>query len=255
MAQQPYAHLPSVSRHAVLHGWLITLEQPARQLAAVTAAGALLGLLVGGVGGRLAMMLLAALNPASHGVVSDDGFVMGRFTLAGTVDLLVAGTLLGLFGVFFYVTLRGLMIGPRWFKVLSISTGPAVVVGAGLVHTDGVDFVLLQPAWLAIALFVAIPGLYVALLTLLAERWLAPDSRMMRAPLWVVVVLLLLWVPIAPVLGVLAVGWLAYRLLRRSATGKALLQHPATQWAARGALVVLFAVSLAELTGDIRVLT
>ena len=48
------------------------------------------------------------------------------------------------------------MIGPRWFQVLSISLGPAVVVGALLVHPEGVDFTLLRPRWLAIALFVAI---------------------------------------------------------------------------------------------------
>jgi hypothetical protein len=37
----------------------------------------LLGLLVGGVGSRLAMMLLARLNPGIAGVTSDDGFIMG----------------------------------------------------------------------------------------------------------------------------------------------------------------------------------
>ena len=40
----------------------------ARRLAAITLAGALLGVLVGGVGGRLAMLLLARLNPEATGV-------------------------------------------------------------------------------------------------------------------------------------------------------------------------------------------
>jgi hypothetical protein len=44
-------------------GWRATAEQATRQLAAITAVGRLLGLLVGAVGGRLAMMLLARLNP------------------------------------------------------------------------------------------------------------------------------------------------------------------------------------------------
>ena len=44
-----------------------------RRLAAITAAAAVLGLLIGGVFNRLAMMLLAALNPAATGVESDDG--------------------------------------------------------------------------------------------------------------------------------------------------------------------------------------
>lgn len=57
-------------------------------------AGLLLGVLVGGVGGRLAMMLLARLNPRVAGVVSDDGFVMGQFTLTSTAVLLVIATAL-----------------------------------------------------------------------------------------------------------------------------------------------------------------
>ena len=44
-------------------GWRASAEQAARRLAAITAVGGVLGLLVGGVGGRLAMMLLARLNP------------------------------------------------------------------------------------------------------------------------------------------------------------------------------------------------
>src|SRR4029453_8968386 len=100
-----------------------------RRLAAVTAAAALLGLLVGGVLNRLAMMLLAALNPAAAGVVSDDGFVIGRFTAAGTVNLLIAGTVIGVVGGGVYAAVRGLMFGPQWFRVASVSVGAAVVVG------------------------------------------------------------------------------------------------------------------------------
>ena len=54
--------------------WRNSAERALRRLSAITLAGALLGLLVGGVGGRLAMMLLARLNPDATGVTSDDGF-------------------------------------------------------------------------------------------------------------------------------------------------------------------------------------
>jgi hypothetical protein len=136
-------------------------------------AGALTGVLVGGVGGRLAMMLLARLDPQATGVRGDDGFIIGRFTVGGTLSLLVVGSGLGLLGAASYAVLRALMIGPRWFQVLSISMGPAVVVGQMLVHTDGVDFTPLEPAGLAIVLFVLIPGVYVVLLTMRAKRWTA----------------------------------------------------------------------------------
>lgn len=60
--------------------WRGAAELALRRLAAITVAGAVLGVLVGGVGGRLAMVLLAALNPRATGVTSDDGFTIGQFT-------------------------------------------------------------------------------------------------------------------------------------------------------------------------------
>src|SRR3954452_11673814 len=119
-------------------GWRAALTAAARRVAAIKAAGALLGLLVGGLGGRLAMLILARLNPRAAGVTSDDGFSIGQFTPAGSLNLLLAGGVLGVLGAAIYAVLRPLMIGPRWFRVLSISVGPAVVVGEQLVHVDGV---------------------------------------------------------------------------------------------------------------------
>lgn len=188
-----------------------------RRLVVCTASGALSGLLIGGIGGRLAMVLLARLAPETAGMTSDDGFVIGQFTLSGTLNLLLAGTLFGILGGVIYFALRRLMIGPRWFQILSISLGASVIVGSVLVHTDGVDFTFLRPAWLAIALFVAIPGLYAVLLTVLCERRLHREAdRPQRGPGAVAS-----WVP---------------RL-------------------ARAALTVVFVVSLVNLVGDIAVLT
>ena len=65
------------------------------------------------------------------------------------------------------------MFGPRWFRLLSFSVGPAVVVAAIVVHPTGVDFRVLEPLWLAVALFVLIPAVYVVLLVVLVERALA----------------------------------------------------------------------------------
>lgn len=225
--------------------WKVTVERTVRRLAAVSWAGALLGLLVGGVGSRLGMMLLARLNPQATGVTSDDGFSMGQLSLH-SVNLLVVTTLIGVFGAGVYFLLRGLMIGPRWFQILSISLGPAVVVGSQLVHADGVDFTL-DPAWLAIAMFVLIPGIYAALLTVLAERWLKPESRFTRAPLWVAALPLLLWVPLAPFAAALAVILVAAAAVQQSTSGRALVAHPASAWVLRGGLTVVFTVSLVQL--------
>ena len=229
--------------------WAASGARAVRRLSAVTAAGGLLGLLVGGVGGRLAMMLLAQLNPDATGRESDDGFTMGQFTDA-TFNLLIIATLIGVVGGAIYFVLRGLMIGPRWFQILSISVGPAVVVGSQIVTTDGIDFTL-DPALLAIAMFVLIPGLYAALLTVLAERWMADDGPFARAPLWLTVVPLLLWAPIAPVLGLLVLGLVAFEAVRRSDRGAAVLAKPVLAQMARAALVLVFALALVDLVGDV----
>ena len=228
--------------------WGSTVAGAMRRLAAVTWAGGLLGLLVGGVGGRLAMMLLARLNPEATGVLSDDGFTMGQVTTA-TFNLLGLATLLGVIGSGIYFVLRGLMVGPRWFQVLSLSAGAGVVMGNALVHADGVDFTL-EPVGLAIALFVAIPWVYAGLLTVLAERWLAPGSRFLTGPLWLALVPLLLWVPVLPFLAALLVGLLAFEGARRTTRGAAVLAHPAWPWVARGALVLVFTVALVQLVGN-----
>jgi hypothetical protein len=163
------------------------------------------------------MMLLARLNPGIAGVTSDDGFIMGRLTLQ-TFDLLVITTLIGVFGGGIYNLLRGVMIGPRRFQILSISGGAAVVVGSMLVHVDGVDFTL-DPVWLAIAMFVAIPWAYAVLLTVIAERWLAPEGRFMTVRIWLAVSPLVLWIPIAPILGALLLGLAAVEGARRTRRG------------------------------------
>jgi hypothetical protein len=225
-----------------------------RRLAAITAASAVLGLLIGGVFNRLAMMLLAALNPAATGVESDDGFVIGRFTAAGTLNLLLAGTLIGVVGGGVYAAVRGLMIGPRWFRVASVSAGAAVVVGSMIVHADGVDFTALRPAALAVGLFVAIPGLFAAALTGLAGRWARPDGPFLRGRPLPALLPLALWLPLLPLFALLAAGWLVREYARGNARLRPALAHPSAAWAARAGLAAAFVVALLDLAGDVATL-
>jgi len=224
-------------------------------LAAVTAAGGLLGVIIGGVGGRLAMFVLAAVNPEAAGVESDDGFVMGRFTMSGTLNLLLLGVFAGVLGGGIYYVLRGLMIGPRWFGILSMSGGAAVVVGSMLVHSDGVDFTLLSPTYVPIAMFVAIPGFFVVILTLVAEPLLGPEAWFMRAPRPVAFAPLLLWIPLAPLLAAIVVGWVIGACLRQFESFQELLARPLLPWMARLALTVFFVERFLALTRDVTVLT
>lgn len=231
-------------------GWRGATEQAARRLAAITALGGLLGLLVGGLGGRLAMMLLARLNPGVTGVTSDDGFRIGQFTAADTMNLLLVGAGFGVVGAGVYAVVRGLRVGPRWFQVLTIAGGPAVVVGAAIVHTDGVDFRVLGPPWLTIGLFVAVPGVYALLLTLFAERLLEEDGWFAHAPIMLAAAPLVLWIPLAPLLGVLVLLWASGEGIRRTPRGAAALGHPAMAWAARLGLAVVFVLGLIDLGKD-----
>jgi len=215
----------------------------ARVLAAVTLAGGVSGVLAVGVLARLAMSLLAYLNPHASGVTSDDGFTIGQFTLFGSLQLAATGLQFGVIGVFFYLALRGLMVGPSWFRLLSISVGPAVVIGAIVVHTDGVDFRVLQPAWLAAVLFVLVPAAYCALLHVLAERWLRSRHALPR-PLFVLG--LIPWLLLLPLTLLLLGGYLATRALGRV--------RPVT-WVLRAAVAALFVFSVLDLAKDIHELS
>jgi hypothetical protein len=233
--------------------WSATVSTTLRRLSATTAAGGLLGVLVGGVGGRLAMMLLARLNPEVTGRTSDDGFVIGQLTTE-TLGLLLLTSIVGAVGGGVYFLVRGLMIGPRWFQVLSVAAGAGAVVGSLLVHPDGIDFTL-EPVWLAIALFVAIPFVYAACLTLLAERWLRPGTWFTGASIWVAVTPLLLWLPIAPVLLLLLTALAVVEAVRRAAAGTRASGTSTWPWVARCALAGVFVVAVLDLAGDVAVLT
>ena len=73
------------------------------------AAGALAGAIVGGVGGRLAMLLLRLTSPETvNGMTTDDGFEIGVFT-TDTLNLVAGMTMLGgINGVLYAVLRRGI---------------------------------------------------------------------------------------------------------------------------------------------------
>jgi len=157
------------------------LRELGRRVCLGVLAGAVAGLVAGGIGGRLFMSVLAALNPDVAGVESDDGFVIGRVTLAGTVNLMLLCTILGAVGGLVWVTVRGLRFGPRWWRAVSMPVAVTLVVGGQVVHTDGVDFRLLEPTAVAIGLTLAVPALATVLVSWLGDRWLGDGSTVWQA--------------------------------------------------------------------------
>lgn len=153
-----------------------------RQLGIGVLAGAVSGFVVGGLGGRLFMFVLAELNPEDSGVRTDDGVPIGQFTLDGTLNLIIITTVIGVIGGLVFLALRGLRFGPQWFRVLSMPLGATMVVGSMLVHSDGVDFTLLQPVALGVAMTLAVPFLYTLLVAFLVDRWIGDDGGGWKVP-------------------------------------------------------------------------
>jgi hypothetical protein len=229
------------------------LEHDVRNLAAAATAGAAAGLVINGIGSRIAMLLLARLNPKATGRVSDDGFVIGQFVLIDTLNLLFAGTVFGVLGGLVFLAVRQLRFGPAWFQTASITIGPAVVVGAMLVHTSGIDFRLLQPAWLAIALFVALPGLFAFTISRLVDRWAAEGSWFRtgsRNRLWALTPLGFA-LPFAPLLAVAALARAVYQSVPRLRSARV---RRGVHLVARAGLVGVFMLGAVDLTRDVLVL-
>ena len=138
-------------------------------------AGAIAGLIACGIGGRLFMSALAALNPEAAGIESDDGFTIGQVTLSGTVNLLFVTTVIGAVAGLVWVAVRGLRFGPAWWRAVSMPLAAMLVIGDQVVHADGVDFTLLEPAALAVGFTLAAPALATVIVTVLGDRWIGSD--------------------------------------------------------------------------------
>ncbi len=163
---------PPSGWNAADNGWLDDLKMLGRWITLGISAGGLGGLLVGGIGGRLAMLLLRFTTEDSiKGIESDDGFLMGRFTFGDTFGLLLTCTLLGIVGGL--VVVFGRPFFPKRYVLIGWPLAAGAIVGSIIVKSDGVDFTLLEPKLLAILMFIAIPALGALLIVWLIERWQA----------------------------------------------------------------------------------
>jgi hypothetical protein len=160
-------------------------------------AGVSVGILVIGVGSRLAMLLLRATSPDDViGVTSDDGFEIGRTTVSGTYNLLTLGAAVGVIGALAYIAVAPWLIGPGWFRRLTVGVTAGALVGSMVIIPGGVDFTRLEPTWLAVALFVGLPVVTGIVLTLAVDRVAAPGSWTAHGyQAWLLPVALVLLVP------------------------------------------------------------
>ncbi len=141
------------------------------RLRVLIVAGITVGVLVAGIGSRSAMFVLRLTSPDGvRGVTSDDGFEIGRFTIGGTYSLVTLGAIVGIIGAVAYRAVAPWLLGPVWFRRVTVAAASGVVVGSIVIHADGIDFTLLKPTWLAIVLFIALPALFGAAVGVAVDR-------------------------------------------------------------------------------------
>ena len=126
-------------------------------MSATIVIGAISGAVIGGLGGRLVMRILFLTSDETvTGVTSDDGFEIGRFTLSDTIGLVIVTALIGVFAALLYLVARPFVARLGRATVPTMAVFYGVIGGAMMVHHDGIDFHVLEPAALAIVLFVAV---------------------------------------------------------------------------------------------------
>src|SRR5262245_24149304 len=172
-------------------GWL-------HYVAVSVGAGLAAGLLAAGAGGRLTMRLLGATSPDVHGLSTEAGETIGEITVGGTLAFLVfVGLLAGFLSGALYALLapvlptgraRGVALGVILLVVFATRIDP--------LRADSVDFLLLEPAWLAVLGFSALAlfqGMLVA--SLAPPPKAVPPGRMLVAGRIAVVFVLLAALP------------------------------------------------------------
>ena len=224
------------------------LRQPGATLGAGVSAGFIAGVLIGGVGGRLAMLALRLTSdPSLHGVSTDDGFTIGRVSLE-TLFLLGVTAGLGMAGGLFYLVVRR-WIPSRW-RIPLMTVFFALVGGAGLIGPSAVDFTLLSPLPLAVALFVVIPATYGATMPLITERLLREDSILRRGRwAWIVGLVPLLFANIVGAL-VLLVALGVWTIGRSTPELVDAWRSTVVTWLGRAGLVAIAFASGAGLVRD-----
>lgn len=216
------------------------------------------GILVMGVGGRLAMRLLGATGgDDAQNRITEANEVVGEVTVGGTIGFIFfVGVLSGLVTTVMWFALRR-FLPPAWVGGLLFGAGLLVVFGTrnDPLRPDNRDFDIVGPWWLAVLAFTALALAYgVALSSFSARlsRWLPLVGRGRRSAAYLA---LLVLVPLFPFGLAALVGGIAYVFgggilggVRRAMTGPAGLRVARV---ALGAGVLVAAPGFVAAIGDL----
>ena len=228
-----------------------SLSATDRPVAAAAVAGFFTGAVIGGIGGRLAMFVLRLTSdPSLHGLKTDDDFTIGIFS-GETLFLVIVTTVLGVIGGLVYLVVRGWLPEPARPWLFGGLTG--IVGGATVIRPGGIDFTLLEPLGLAVAMFIALPAAYGVAVSLLIERFLASDSPFSRSKVGVAGLVLLLPLALLGPIGLAVVALIVAVVMlgRASPEIGALWTSPPVAWIGRAGLTAVAVVWGVALVRDV----
>jgi hypothetical protein len=147
-----------------------------RSLLVAIVVGGAVGLVVGGLGARVAMRLVALAEPTDlTGARTLSGGVVGELTWSGTADVLLAGLAVGVLGGLLYLALRGVL--PRRDGLRAAVFAAFLVLVPGAVFSGDSEFRQLERPLVALAVFVPVFVLYGLLVPLVVERHAPAPER------------------------------------------------------------------------------
>jgi hypothetical protein len=150
-----------------------------RYVAVSLGAGVAAGILAAGAGGRLVMRALGVTSPDVHGLTTEAGETIGEITAGGTLAfILFAGVPACFLSGAIYALLAPVLPGGRARGVL-LGAVLLVLFATRIepLRADSIDFLLLEPAWVAVAGFSAL-----ALFQGMLVAALAPPPSAVRRP-------------------------------------------------------------------------
>lgn len=147
----------------------------ARDLVGAGIAGALAGVLVAGIGGRLVMRLAALTVPSSAGRFTENGNLIGNITPGGSLALVVLGLFFGAFAAIVWVVVSPWLPGRGVPRALLAMPLALALGGRGLIDGNNTDFAVLQHQPVVVAMLMCLVAAVGSATALLAD-WL--DRRL-----------------------------------------------------------------------------
>jgi hypothetical protein len=142
----------------------------ARDLVGAGIAGAVAGVLVAGIGGRLVMRLAALAVPSSAGRFTENGNLIGNITLDGSVGLVLLGLFFGAFAAIVWVVVLPWLPGRGVPRALLAMPLALALGGRGLIDGSNTDFAVLQHQPVVVAMLVCLVAALGSVTALLADR-------------------------------------------------------------------------------------